>query len=215
MYTYIRIFIWLFALASLSTLASGYEHENLRFDYQAVFVGEARARDPIHFAVGTGFNAPTTFDAVREFAIGNGIYGMESFTEGDWLDVDGRIVIIRERNETQFILSMDGLVPGGLYTAWLVRKPGSPRGSAADLDLGRGYQSASPSMARTNAIFANKHGVGYLRVKLNNRFADANGFRFVDLNRWDEIHIAFHADDKAYGSIPGPNHWTQIVFPIR
>jgi hypothetical protein len=121
------------------------------------------------------------------------------------------------KNILKFILSMDGLVPEGLYTAWLVRKLGSLRGNKADLDLGKGYLGLKDSDERkhTNAIFANRKGIGYFYINLNNQFADTSGQAFVNLDQWDEVHIAFHADNLGHGAVPGANHWTQIIFPIR
>lgn len=179
------------------------------------FVGLAKPRYPIHFVEGNGFNPPTTLQAVRKFAVANGVFGMGYFTEDDWLDIDGHIVTFQRENGTKFFLEIKGLVPGGLYTAWLVRKTGSPLGSKADLDLGNGYLGRSGKKAQANVIFADSKGAGHLRVSLSNDFVDANGQAFVNLDQWDEIHIAFHADNNAHGATPGPNHWTQMVFPIR
>ena len=179
------------------------------------FVGLAKPRYAIHFVDGNSFNPPTTLSAVRSFALQNHVQGMEHFTENDWLDIRGQIVIYQGQNDTKFFLDMNGLVPGGLYTAWLVRKTGSPLGDMANLDLGNGYESGEGKPTLTNAIFADAKGHGHLRVSLNNEFADANGQAFVNLNQWDEIHLAFHADNQLHVTTPGPNHWTQMIFPVR
>jgi hypothetical protein len=179
------------------------------------FVGLTKPRYPIHFDVGNSFNPPTTFDAVRSFALQNRVHGMEHFTENDWLDIKGQIVIYQGQDNTKFFLDMNGLVPGGLYTAWLVRKTGSPLGNKADLDLGNGYVSGTGKPIHTNVIFADVKGHGHLRASLDNDFADADGQAFVNLDQWDEIHIAFHADNLAHGTTPGPYHWTQMIFPVR
>ncbi|CEL93635.1 unnamed protein product [Vitrella brassicaformis CCMP3155] len=174
----------------------------------------ALARDPAHWEVGTGFNDPTTFEAIKEQAVAAGV-DMADYTEEDWLDVGGKVTILDAFGLTYFDMEMTGMVPGGFYTAWLVRKPGSPRGGPADLNLGRGWEGEPGQEKGYNGIVADEHGNAKLGVLLTSSFQDANGQEYQGLDKWDEIHIAFHSDNIGHGFSPGPNHWTQTVFRVR
>jgi hypothetical protein len=81
--------------------------------------------------------------------------------------------------------------------------------------LGNGYLGRTEIRTQTNAIFADPKGYGHLRVTLSNEFAAANGQAFMNLDQWDEIHLAFHANNQAYGPTPTQYYWTQMIFPFR
>ncbi|TAK30134.1 MAG: hypothetical protein EPO40_08445 [Myxococcaceae bacterium] len=180
------------------------------------FAAEARPRNPDHFQLGNGSNLPTPFADVRSLAISSGTRAMMGYDFQDWMRPAGDVDVRAEGNSTRFRIALRGLVPGGFYTAWLVRIRGSTRGPKTDLALGQQFDGVVPAnITGTNAIIARADGTATHDVTLAPRYLDAAGTTYFGVDFWDEIHIAFHADRRAYGFAPGPNHWTQVVLPIR
>ncbi|TAK33312.1 MAG: hypothetical protein EPO40_00560 [Myxococcaceae bacterium] len=180
------------------------------------FAAEARPRNPDHFQLGNGWNLPTPFADVRSVAVSAGTSGMMGYEFQDWMRPAGEVDVRADGNGTRFRLALRGLVPGGLYTAWLVRVRGSSRGPKTNLALGRQFDGPAPaSLVGTNGILVGADGAATHEVTLQPRYTDAAGTTYFGLDLWDEIHVAFHADRRAYGFAPGPNHWTQVVLPIR
>ncbi|MEL7369940.1 MAG: hypothetical protein AAFN74_13560 [Myxococcota bacterium] len=181
------------------------------------FTAEARPRNPDHFIVGNGSEIPLPYDVVRSLAISSGVPGMINFELQDWFRPGGRIELEQVDGASRYRLTLTGLVPGGLYTAWLVRISGSARGPKRDLGLSPGYDGPRPSSLAqgTNLILADDDGEATRTFVLDPLYTDASDQTYFGVDFWDEVHVAFHADNRAYGFIPGPNHWTQVVLPIR
>jgi hypothetical protein len=181
------------------------------------FNAEARPRNPDHFQAGNGSNPPTTtFHDVRGLAISSGTPGMMGYELQDWMRPSGTVEVRAQGNATYYRLRMQGLVPGGFYTAWLVRVRGSTRGPKADLGMGRQFDGPPPrELAGTNGILVAADGTATHESTIEPRFTDGSGTTYFGIDFWDEIHVAFHADNRAYGFAAGPNHWTQVVLPIR
>ncbi|MEM7675190.1 MAG: hypothetical protein AAF449_04205 [Myxococcota bacterium] len=181
------------------------------------FTAEARPRNPDHFIVGNGSEIPLPYEVVRSLAISSGMPGMINFELQDWFRPGGQIELEEVDGASRYRLTLTGLVPGGLYTAWLVRISGSARGPKRDLGLSPGYDGPRPSSLPqgTNLIIADENGEAIRTFVLAPLYTDASDQTYFGVDFWDEVHVAFHADNRAYGFIPGPNHWTQVVLPIR
>jgi hypothetical protein len=180
------------------------------------FEGDARPRNPDHFIVGNGSEPPTPYEIVRSLAISTGTPGMIGYELEDWLRPEGLVrVEPTAGGATHYRFELRGLVPKGFYTAWLVRVRGSSRGDKRDLALGEPYGGPPVTDLGSNAIVADEVGHAVHDVTLDPLFFDPVGTTYGEHELWDEIHVAFHADNRAYGFVPGPNHWTQVVLPIR
>ncbi len=181
------------------------------------FSAEARPRNPDHFIVGNGSEIPLPYEVVRSLAVSSGVSGMIDFELQDWFRPGGRIELDEIDGSSRYRLTLTGLVPGGLYTAWLVRIRGSARGPKRDLGLSPGYDGPLPAEPadETNLIIADADGRASKTAILDPLYTDASDQTYFGIDFWDEVHIAFHADNRGYGFIPGPNHWTQVVLPIH
>jgi hypothetical protein len=182
----------------------------------AAYLGVARPRNPDHFQLGNGTNAPQPYAMVQSFAVSQGVSGMASFQFRDWMRPSGTVKVTPVGRATRYQATVSGLVPGGFYTAWLVRVKNSTRGPKTDLPLGTTFDGAPPTnLTGTNGIRVLANGTAAVDVTLTPEYTTSTGIEYVHIDRWDEIHLAFHADNVAHGSVPGANHWTQIVLPIR
>lgn len=182
----------------------------------APFEGVARPRNPEAFLLGNGSEPPTPYEVVQSLAIATGTAGMAGYDRADWLRPEGEIRIQETpAGETRFRIELRGLVPGGLYTAWLVRVRGSARGDKRDLALGAPYAGPPRADLGSNALLADGSGRVVHDVTLPADTIDPTSTSYGNLAFWDEVHIAFHADSRAYGFAPGPNHWSQVVLPVR
>lgn len=179
------------------------------------FDGAARPRTPEHYLVGNSFDLPLPFEVLQSFAVASGTPAMAAFDEQDWTRPAGSVHVEERDGRTHFTIALTGLVPGGLYTLWLVRVAGSGRGDKRDLALGGGYAGDVTGAVAGNAIVVGDDGTAVHECSLGPTDADPTGTAFGDLDLWDEIHVAFHADGRAYGPSPGPMHWTQAILPIH
>ncbi|MCA9669426.1 MAG: hypothetical protein KC503_27715 [Myxococcales bacterium] len=180
------------------------------------FEAEARPRNPDHFILGNGVEVPMPYEVVRSQAVAAGVAGMADYSFQDWLRPSGTIrVDERGDGATRFHIELDGLVPGGFYTAWLVRLRGSARGDKRDLALGQPYGGPPKRVAGANTVLADDSGRATLENAISANYFDPAGTVYYHIDFWDEIHVAFHADNRAYGFVPGPGHWTQVVLPIH
>jgi len=180
------------------------------------FMASARPRNPDHFQLGNGTNLPTPYVDVRGLAIASGMRDMMGYEFQDWMRPGGTILVEPRANATHFHVELERLVPGGFYTMWLVRVRGSSRGPKTDLAINQQFNGPPPaSLDGTNGIIADESGHVMLDAVLPADHVDAAGTMYFGIDLWDEIHVAFHADYRAYGFAPGPNHWTQVVLPIR
>ena len=183
---------------------------------QEPFSAQARPRNPDHFILGNGSEIPMPYEVVRSLAVSTGASGMAGYEFQDWLRPTGAITVEQTRiGRTRYRIGLDGLVPGGFYTAWLVRVRGSARGDKRDLALGSPYDGPPRKVIGSNAMPADTAGHAEQDVDLPATYIDPAGTRYFNVEFWDEVHVAFHADNRAYGFLPGPNHWTQVVLPIR
>lgn len=197
---------WLVAAACSPSLSPGPDEP---------FFARARPRNPDHFVVGNGSEIPLPYEVVRSLAISTGAEGMVDFEFQDWVRPSGSVQVSEEGEATRYVLELEGLVPDGLYTAWLVRIRGSARGPKRDLNLGPGYDGPPAEPPGSNAILADAEGRAEKDILVSGDYVDAADTPYFGVDFWDEVHVAFHADNRAYGFVPGPNHWTQVVLPVR
>jgi hypothetical protein len=180
--------------------------------YQSV----ARPRNPDHFQLGNGTNPPQPYAMVQGFAVSQGVSAMATFQFRDWMRPSGMVEVTPVGRATHYHVDVKGLVPGALYTAWLVRVLNSTRGPKTDLPLGSTFDGAPPAdLGGTNGIRVAADGTASVDVTLQPEYTTSTGIQYIHIDQWDEIHLAFHADGQAHESVPGANHWTQVVLPIR
>ena len=174
---------------------------------------EARPMSPDQFVTGTGEDLPTPFADVRSQALASGVSGMADYAFSDWVTPTGTLSVAERDGRTVFEMAFEGLVPGGLYTTWIVRPLGSSRGMRGAMPLGVGYggEASAGGPRGSNALVPGPSGRATHTVRLAPDFADALDRTYEGIAMWDEIHVAFHADHRGYGHRPGPSHWVQLV----
>jgi len=174
-----------------------------------------RPRAPEHFFDGNGTDLPTPFADVRSQALASGIVGMDDYTLADWVRPRGSLRTEERDGQTVFTVSLDGLIPNGLYTMWLVRPLGTGRGGRTAIPLSRGFAGDARPLRESNQVMPDEAGHYETTVRLDPEFTDPLARRYFSIYDWDEIHLAFHADDRGYGFAPGPSHWVQGMFSLH
>ncbi|MEZ4363059.1 MAG: hypothetical protein R3B48_22900 [Kofleriaceae bacterium] len=177
--------------------------------------GELRPRAPEEFLDGTGDDLPTPFADVRSQALAAGVAGMASYDLQDWVRARGTLDVREVDGRSEFSLAVSGLVPGGLYTVWLVRPLASGRGTRMAIPLGPGFGGPAREAPGTNVLLANAAGDASLKMALAPDFTDGLDRQYESIDAWDELQLAFHADNRGYGFRPGPSHWVQGIVPLH
>jgi hypothetical protein len=108
------------------------------------------------------------------------------------------------------MITGDGLVPQGPYSAWLVSASGMtcPIGQAYD-----GPASSAPTLLAAQ-LQVDAMGRGALEASLTATSDCGGGRTFGQLSNWSRVEIVFHADNTFHGSTQGPQHWAQVSVPV-
>lgn len=183
--------------------------------------GLATAGPPVRvpFQLITIANAPPPIAHVRDAAgdppVGDGTLLFRFFTGGsvpltaadgvtqlrwgEWNGIDGRASVKCVRAGTHFVLHVDGAVPGGLYTAWLVL--GDPAADGPFPGFPPAFVGPLGNPAGTdNAFRASAAGRGQLSVI---RRDDALSCT-LDWEGFVHVILAYHMDGQNHGPGPGP-----------
>jgi len=114
-------------------------------------------------------------------------------TLGEWLSARGEVTYTCSGGQGTVDASFRGLVPGGLYTMWYAFLPTPPTRPFATLDLPLGARDGSQSV-----FTADEHG----GAQFTRTFAPC--LQLTGARRTAMLAVAWHSDDRTWGSYPGP-----------
>lgn len=161
---------------------------------EVVRVGVEEGKDPANLAK-TVF-ASATFVEHDPFKVGKNPLGPFSkgknlgFTLGDWLAATGTGTYTVTGNEAEVDISLQKLVPDGMYTVWCSRVTFPPSPAVVDKPCGATDGSE-------NVFTADKDGNGKYSVKLSSPLEESTK------ETVSVIALAYHSDGKTYGANPG------------